>query len=115
MIPPAIAIAAQKRCLRRRLGPLPCIATNVSCSDGDEIRNRSSYSLTVMTLLLEAHSVRYPKRVVVFSFMRAIYPQLMCVNEQQATANRKPSQSGDNLIPSSFMGCLPGPQVEAGR
>ena len=45
---------AKKRCFRHRLGPLPCIATNVSCSDGDEIRNRSSYSLTVMTLLLEA-------------------------------------------------------------
>jgi hypothetical protein len=53
-MPPAKAIAAQKRCLRRRLGPFPCIATNVSCSDGDEIQNRSSYSLTVMTLLLEA-------------------------------------------------------------
>jgi hypothetical protein len=51
IIPPAKATAAQKRGHRRHLGPVPCIATNVSRSDGAEHRNRSSYSLTVMTFL----------------------------------------------------------------
>jgi hypothetical protein len=46
---------------------------------------------------LSASNVRCPKPVVVFSFMKAIYPRPVCVNEQQAMANRKPSQSWDNL------------------
>jgi hypothetical protein len=54
MIPPAKAKAAQKRGHRRRLGPVPCIATNVSCSDGAENRNRSSYSPTVIDIPLDA-------------------------------------------------------------
>ena len=46
----ANAAAAQKR-LRRRARVQPCMAVNVSCSDGAEVRNRSSYSLTLMTYL----------------------------------------------------------------
>lgn len=47
----AKAAAAQKRRLRRRARLRPCMAVNVSCSDGAEAPNRSSYSLTLMAFL----------------------------------------------------------------
>ena len=42
--------------------------------------------------------VRYPKRVIVFSFNEGPYiPNRCALMRQQAMANRKPSQSWDNL------------------
>jgi hypothetical protein len=52
-----LARAADADRLQTRLLEI-AIDPNFSCSDGDENRNRSSYSLTVMTLLLEEYSAR---------------------------------------------------------
>jgi hypothetical protein len=49
--PPA---AVHNRRLRHRPRLGPRISVKVSCSDGAEARNRSSYSLTVMTFLSKA-------------------------------------------------------------
>ena len=47
--------AVHNRRLSRRPRLRPRIPVKVSCSDGAEARNRSSYSLTVMTFLSKTH------------------------------------------------------------
>jgi hypothetical protein len=51
MTAPAKTAAVHNRHLSRRPRLGPRIPVKVSCSDGAEARNRSSYSLTVMTFL----------------------------------------------------------------